>query len=51
MQFLPLMLAAWLLAGCGLGPARLQDFRQPPLSAYAICDGKPVPIGCEGRGR
>jgi hypothetical protein len=41
------LLAALFLAGCnGFGPAH-QDFCQPPISAYMICDKKPPPKGCE----
>lgn len=40
---------ALMLAGCnGFGPTHRLN---PPISAYAICDGDPVPKGCEGRGR
>jgi hypothetical protein len=43
------LLIALALAGCnGFGPAH-QDSRQPPISAYMICDEKPLPKGCEKR--
>ena len=47
MRFLLLMLAVLMLAGCnGFGPTH-RDFRQPPISALAICDARPAPKGCE----
>jgi len=45
------IILALLLAGCamnGFGPTHRYD---PPISAYAICDAKPIPKGCEGRGQ
>jgi hypothetical protein len=47
MRYASTILVLLVLAGCnGFGPTR-RDFRQPPISAYMICDEKPPPKGCE----
>ncbi len=50
MKFCFIIFIGLIATGCsvnGFGPSHIQDFRQPPISAYAICDEKPIPMNCQ----